>query len=527
MKQTVLTGLLLAAAVGLIVVTCSLGPKLPVDVSSAIEAAGDNGAELEKVITHYRTAGDTLKLEAALFLIGNMEGHGYATYDLKDTADNVVAFDVNEYPSYDSLKTSFSVLEAEHGELDFGKKELLFDVESITADFLITQIDYAFRAWQERPWAQHLSFDEFSQYVLPYRGSGEPLEPWRKYFFEKYADLADSMTDPTDPVEAASLINDDIKTYFTFDPRYYYHPTDLGLSEMLQTGVGRCEDMTNITIYAMRANGLAVTSDYTPAWADAGNNHAWNAILHKNGAAIPFMGAESNPREYKLSSRPAKVYRKTFSHQRDNLVFQEHKQEKLPGWLRGKSYVDVTGSYGSTIGSIVSVQTIFNKPVPDSIDIAYLCVFNSGEWKPIDWARISGDRATFIPVGGLHLYLPALYMNEEVVPYGPPLANISEFGYHHFVPKADTTITLRLTSTTRRKQVASTDGIEKPFLTPSVEYELFYFDDGWQSLGIATATDKPLVFDAVPVGCLYWLVAEDSDHEERPFSYDDDRQVWW
>ncbi|MCK4460499.1 MAG: transglutaminase domain-containing protein, partial [candidate division Zixibacteria bacterium] len=72
MKQTVLTGLLLAAAVGLIVVTCSLGPKLPVEVSSAIEAAGDNGAELEKVITHYRTAGDTLKLEAALFLIGNM-----------------------------------------------------------------------------------------------------------------------------------------------------------------------------------------------------------------------------------------------------------------------------------------------------------------------------------------------------------------------------------------------------------------------------------------------------------------------
>jgi hypothetical protein len=118
-------------------------------------------------------------------------------------------------------------------------------------------------------------------------------------------------------------------------------------------------------------------------------------------------------------------------------------------------------------------------------------------------------------------------MNEEVVPYGPPLANISEFGYHHFVTKADTTITLRLTSTTRRKQVASTDGIEKSFLTPGVEYELFYFDDGWQSVGKATATDEPLVFDDVPVGCLYWLVAEDSDHEERPFSYEDGRQVWW
>ncbi len=523
MKQTVLTGLLLAAAVGLMVVTCSLGPKLPVDVSSAIEAAGDNGAELEKVITHYRTAGDTLKLEAALFLIGNMEGHGYATYDLKDTADNVVAFDVSDYPSYDSLRTSFSVLEAEHGELDFGKRELLTDVESITADFLITQIDYAFRAWRERPWAAHLSLDEFSRYVLPYRGSGEPLEPWRKYFFEKYADLADNMTDPTDPVEAASLINDDIKTYFTFDPRYYYHPTDQGLSEMLTSGLGRCEDMTNITIYAMRANGLAVTSDYTPAWADAGNNHAWNAILNRDGQVTPFMGAEANPRHYGLAHKPAKVYRKSFAQQKDNLVFQEHKQEKLPGWLRGKSYVDVTSDYVQTCSATVTLTM----EAPDSVDIAYLCVFNSGDWKPIDWARINGDHVTFDGMGEQLIYLPGLYLNKEVVPYGWPFVVDSNSGRQQFEVDKGNLFRPQLTSTTRRKQVASTDGIEKSFLTPGVEYELFYFDDGWQSVGKATAADEPLAFEDVPAGCLYWLVAEDSDHEERPFSYEDGRQVWW
>ncbi len=527
MKQTVLTGLLLAAAVGLIVVTCSLGPKLPVEVSSAIEAAGDNGAELEKVIAHYRTAGDTLKLEAALFLIGNMEGHGYATYDLKDTADNVVAFDVSDYPSYDSLKTSVSALEAEHGELDFDKRELLTDVESITADFIITQIDYAFRAWRERPWAQHLSFDDFSQYVLPYRGSGEPLEPWRKYFFEKYADLADNMTDPTDPVEAASLINDDIKTWFTFDPRYYYHPTDLGLTEMLSTGVGRCEDMTNITIYAMRANGLAVTSDYTPAWADAGNNHAWNAIIASDFNAIPFMGAESNPRKYKLNNRPAKVYRKAFSHQKDNLVFQDHKQEKLPPWLRGKSYVDVTGEYTSISRMTTDLSVKFEQPIPDSVDIAYLCVFNSGEWKPIDWANIEHEYITFEQVAGFLLYLPALYLNEEVVPCAPPFTTNGEFSIRHFIPQTDTIDTLRLTANTGHNQWTLNRGVEQSLLTPGVEYELFYFDDGWQSVGKATATDEPLVFDDVPVGCLYWLVAEDSDHEERPFSYEDGRQGWW
>lgn len=520
-------GLLFISAVGIMLAVCSVQPDLPAEVATAIKAAGDNGAELQKVITHYRALSDSLKLEAAYFLIGNMEGHGWATYDLVDTVGNNVAFDVNLFPTYDSLTTAFATMETEHGVLDFEKNELQPDVENIDADYLIEQIDMAFRAWRERPWAVHLSFDDFCQYVLPYRGSNEPLEEWRTMFFEKYADLADRMTDPTDPVEAASLINDDIMTYFTFDPRYYYHPTDLGLSEMLQTGVGRCEDMTNITIYAMRANGLAVTSDYTPAWADAGNNHAWNAIIAPNGSAIPFMGAEANPLKYKLGHRPAKVYRKTFSHQKDNLVFQERKQEKMPPWLGGKSYVDVTGSYGGTISSIVSIQTIFDKPVPDSIDIAYLCVFNSGEWKPIDWAKINGDRAVFEPMGGLHLYLPALYVNEEIVPCGSPLANISAFGYQHFVLKHDSTITVRLTSTTRRKQEASTDGIEQSFLTPGVEYELFYWDDAWESLGKATATDKPLLFDGVPGGGLYWLVAVGSDHDERPFSYEKGEQHWW
>jgi len=52
--------------------------------------------------------------------------------------------------------------------------------------------------------------------------------------------------------------------------------------------------------------------------------------------------------------------------------------------------------------------------------------------------------------------------------------------------------------------------------------------DGWQLLGKSVAGDKPLVFEGIPVGCLYWLVAEDSDQEEeRIFTLEDGRQVWW
>ncbi len=50
-------------------------------------------------------------------------------------------------------------------DIPFKKKEKIYDLHSITADFLINQIDYAFKAWREKPWAKDLSFDAFREYA--------------------------------------------------------------------------------------------------------------------------------------------------------------------------------------------------------------------------------------------------------------------------------------------------------------------------------------------------------------------------
>ena len=43
-----------------------------------------------------------------------------------------------------------------------------------------------------------------------------------------------------------------------------------------------------------------------------------------------------------------------------------------------------------------------------------------------------------------------------------------------------------------------------------------------------TSSDKPLEFDNVPTNCLFWLVADDSDKEERIFTVDKEgKQIWW
>jgi len=521
--RSTIVGIAAVALLLAIIAGCASKSSYPPDVDKALESAGDNRAELEKVITHYAAGPDTLKLKAAYFLIGNMEGHCYVTYALEDTLDTVVDFDPLAYPDYQALTTAFDSLEKLHGVLDFKKKDKIDDLKVIKADFLIDQIDYAFKAWREKSWARALSFTDFCEYVLPYRGSNEPLEPWRRTLYEKYAGIEDSLSDPSDPIGAACRINDDVKTWFGFDPRYYYHPTDQGLSEMRAAKLGRCEDMTNLTIYAMCANGLAVTSDYTPHWANAGNNHAWNAILTAQGKVVPFMGAEANPGSYQLANKPAKVYRKTFASQPDNLILKERKQDKVPGWLAGQNYIDVTKDYED----VCDVTVTFSRDLPDSVDIAYLCVFNSGEWSAIHWGRINGDASVFSDMGKGIAYLPALYLNEKIVPWGDPFILQPDGQIRTLRADTGRTITVSLSATTGRALKASTDGIVKSFLTPGQEYELFYMADQWQSLGTAVAGNEPLEFPGAPADGLYWLVAKDSDREERIFTIEDGRQVWW
>ena len=496
----------------------------PANVDSALVKADSNRVELEKVISHYRDSGDSLKLQAAYYLIGNMDGHSYMVFGLYDSAKVEYPFDVMAYPNLDTLQISFDSLAEKHPTLDFGKKELTEDLQAITADFLIKQIDLAFYAWREKPWAMNMTFSDFCEYVLPYRGSNEPLEDWRQYFLDKYVDLPSKMKDPTDRIEATKLINQDVKTYFTFDSRYYYHPTDQGLSEMLRNHLGRCEDMTNIAIYAMRANGLAVTSDYTPYWANSGNNHAWNSILTADGKVIPFMGAEAEPGEYHLWNKLAKVYRKMYSQQPENLIFQPRKQKKVPAWLAGKSYIDVTTDYVKTSDVTVNLT----EKAPDSVDIAYLCVFNDGAWRPIQWGRINGKQVTFSTMGRDIAYLPVYFVKEDsITPAGNPFI-LHESGeiYEFPMGACEAKVPISLISTTARADAPSTDGIMKSSLESGKTYELFFWEDGWISAGTAEATNEPLTFE-VPPNTIYWLVKKDSDHEERIFTYDDGKQIWW
>jgi len=180
--------------------------SLALGQNKANEPGGRNQNQLESTLEHYRDSGDSLKLAAAEFLISNMNGHAYAIFALKDSAGNVVPFDATTFTDFDTLEAAFDSLEEKYGTLDFKRDTLIYDTGVITDGYLITHIEESFRAWRECPWARDYTFEDFCEYILPYRGSNEPLKMWRDYFRDKYRELKTQMVDSMSALEAAAFM---------------------------------------------------------------------------------------------------------------------------------------------------------------------------------------------------------------------------------------------------------------------------------------------------------------------------------
>lgn len=112
-------------------------------LNSALEFAGENRVELERVLEHYRDSG--LKYEAARFLIENMPQY----YGLRGAAmDSGKALLL-------SMDANGIILPERIERWQYqasGRMEKVYDARVITADYLIDNIDRAFDAWRKRSW---------------------------------------------------------------------------------------------------------------------------------------------------------------------------------------------------------------------------------------------------------------------------------------------------------------------------------------------------------------------------------------
>jgi hypothetical protein len=386
-------------------------PPYSPEINRVLFMADNNRSQLENVLKHYsRNPADSLKLRAAEFLIANMPDKYSVEYGVP--FENVTAAYMrwNNSPDKQAVNAAYDLLEPAVKE----------DVKHITADYLIDNIELAFKVWKEQPWGKNIPFDVFCEEILPYRVAHEPLENWRKKVLASFEDLNRSFKRQSGitAVSACSQINSQLPRF-----RIVYGLPQMNYSMIMTTTKGTCEEMTALALFSMRALGIPVSQDCTPMWTGRNVGHVWNSVYDSIGKRVSFMGAEFNPgRNHQgLYMSKSKVYRITFAKQ-NNIDTEE---ANIPPSLRNRYVKDVTDEYitpfppdadsGEIKGSIP-----VKYPPATNTGYAYLAAIGENIWNIVGWGKTDSKSIHFGTTGRNILHLPVYYENDTQTPANYP-----------------------------------------------------------------------------------------------------------
>lgn len=454
LKQTIFA----CATALLFILGCTTPINYPDDIKAILDKSLKNRKELETTIAHYsKKPEDSLKLQATYFIIRNLVG--LKTLDSNSVSETNVYFEALQDAMQKENRKKFnffqvsvvidSVNKTKNLTPSVPAAKYLNDLDAVSADFLINNIDNAFLMWQSKEWSKHLSFANFCEYILPYRCSKEyPQNNIRAYFIEKYKHLLDSVKSTDNPFDMSQLIIKDIDSSFREDiaifKRYpYLHPTKF--SNILKGRIATCYDATILKTTVLRSLGIAVAMDEVPHWGNEGGTHYLYKIIDPTHDTSKTLITNANYRtntqnivtasSYELRTfnpNPGivpsqvekhyvrtipKVYRACFSRQMNSLGVIKGVNDNIPPYFSNERLKDVTNEYVKTADVDITLSAL----MPHE-KYVYLCVFDhsSNIWVPISWSFAKDNKAQFKNMGRNIVYLPAYYADNQIIPAGNP-----------------------------------------------------------------------------------------------------------
>ena len=556
---------------------------------------------MAKFLYHYKKGSDAEKYKAACFLVENMPNKYY--------------------------------IEPENSNL-------IKDIDIIVADSLIMSLEYSFKL-KDCEFAANYSFEQFCEYLLPYRVANEPLSYHWKWDCPQFAYLSGQSVS-----EVVKNINRQI--HIDIAPEYYQEPVKR-FSTILADKYGKCDDRTIFVAMVLRSMGIPAVYDFVPVWGSCNNGHSFTSVILPNGTCMPLSDQTTTADTILFWRKTPKIYRYTY------YIDKKHSSENGMPPIADDNIIDVTSIYD------IPQQNVALSSLAESVKDTYLCVPLRGEWEPVVYG-INGEFFN-VGTGGLGnkenidsgngiLYLPAKYEDGRVIPISSPIvhsaeglrainkldegeqiilyrkyplsnrvidftkrmvrgvfegANKSDFSDAEIIYEIATPpvpreqqIKIELPKRYRYVRYRRPKGIfsiaefnvkdesgnpidfhpigcraiensEKMLdvfdrnpltyfevnggidlwvggdlrkaqnigyiefaprnddncVSPGDEYELFFWDNEWISLGQKTAVDYSLVYDNAPKGALLWLKNLTKGKEERPFTYENGKQVWW
>ncbi len=593
--------------VSLLMCGCSSN-RYETDAWNVVGKAVGNQKELAHFLEHYKQCGDKERYEAACFLVGNMPGK----YSI--AADN----------------------------------EVIEDVAVVKADSLIASLEYSFRLREKSAFLREYSFEQFLEYILPYRIAHEPLEYYWKW------DCGEHFHPATfrDLKVVADSINASIKLELSPDN---YKDLPKSYSTLLRDGYGKCDDRTVLLVMALRAAGIPAAYEFVPYWGSSNNGHSFASVILPDGGIYPLQNTDRKTGDGYLFRKTPKVYRIMYGMQ--GAVAD---RETVPELFRCGDIRDVTELHR------IGFRDVDSQRGSDTNGPHYLSIFSPNGWIPVAESatlcfatvgtgtkKQKTDDVEALDLGDGIVYLPSFWHNGEVLPAGNLLivsddsireirpdtascesvvltrkyplnsrivnfAKLMLLGVFEGANKADfsdaeelLSIVVVPESKMQRVRIETgkayryvryhrpngtfsiaefklydTDGGElafRPMVCESVEdeevvkniydsdpltycelgkvfgmwagadlyrprridyigfaprnddnavfpgnlYELFYWRNGWNSLGRQIADADSLVYGNVPKGALLWLRNLTKGREERPFTYQNGKQIWW
>lgn len=408
----------------------------------ALKAAGENRKELKSVMHHYRTEDkDPLKLRAAKYLIANMPGH----YSYADTAA------INSYyrTALGILGTGLSpdwqrdtlraISDRDYPGL---MSDVVPDIEVVTAQFLIDNIDHAFTQWRTRPWAQHLTYDEFRDWILPYKVTElQSFDDWREVLSSYYSDSI--CTVPATDFNrnsiygAIEIVRNEIHT----------KQSDIGIRVLWEerAGIpmrsaetwthmtyGSCMDYITMGTAVFRSMGLPAAVDMVPQWGCGNGGHSWYVFPTDRGAEAPTMNSlivSAGMPFYPYEKIP-KVWRRTYTINREIETYLKESAYKYPFDV---FQADVTDHYCRT--SDIQVDLIGRIKLQENY--VYIAMFDpsgSNGWNIIDYGSVRKGKACFSRIGRNILYIVLGYNGRSLHPISYPFILHTDGSIRYIVP---------------------------------------------------------------------------------------------
>ena len=365
-------------------------------MESALNQAGSNRTELEAVLNHYRdTDINPQKLRAAEFLIENMPAHySYADeriHEYYDYAGRILG-DKSLTPNQqrDSLQ---AITARKYSDLS---SHTVPDAQVIKADFLIDNIDKTYAQWTTCPWTEHLTFDEYLEWILPYKFAElQAQDHWRDTLYARFcAPCLEERTLYKNDAEYYNVVEvaDGVREYT--GKHIHRHIVDDAtvlplLSDHLQASMtyGTASDYSLMLALLMRSLGVPAALDETPVGPRGNASTQWLVILSDRGDQLTTewdfktkIGEGFFPYE-----RGPKVYRNTYSINREREEYLRKAKYKYPFEVNRR---DVTRQYFLTSNLSLPVDNAVKKHLKDKyVYIASAVRKDGNPWQIVDFGR--------------------------------------------------------------------------------------------------------------------------------------------